>query len=223
MNVSDSILSQGLYRGIEAEYGTVNVTNCVVTGCDRGIQSGLEGPTVVNIINCTLDNNNYGLFAHGGVMNLANTIVADSLTAGVAYCCGSTLSTFEHCDVWSATGSYASPIWPIPNQTGLHGNISADPNFVNAIDGNYELNFGSACIDAADGTVASLTDLTDAPRYNDPHTLVKTGLTNPDGVYPDIGAFNLSRPPVLPSISSPAPSTARRRKRQARTFSNGTM
>ena len=198
VDVSDSILNQGLYRGIQAEYGIANVSNCVVTGCDRGIQSGLNGTTVVNVINCTLDNNNYGLFAHGGVMNLANTIVSDSLTAGVAYCCGSTLSTFEYCDVWSATGSYASPIWPIPNQTGIQGNISVNPEFINAAQGNYELNFNSPCIDSANGALAPLTDLTGAPRYNDPAVLIKNGVTNVNGVYPDIGAYEFVQTATSP-------------------------
>jgi RHS repeat-associated protein len=186
VTIADSTLSQGLYRGIQAEYGTANVTNCVVTGCDRGIQAGLNGPTVVNIVNCTLDGNNIGLFAHGGTMNVANTIVADSLETGVEYCCGSSLTTFEYCDVWSANGAnYAG----ISDQTGLNGNISANPKFVNAAQGNYELNYRSPCIDAAGGAVAPPTDLTGAPRYNDPRTPVKAGIPNASGLYPDIGAF----------------------------------
>ena len=193
VSVSDSVLNQSTYRGIQAEFGTVNVTNCVVAGCDRGIQSGLSGPTVVNVINCTLDDNNYGLFAHGGVMNVANSIIADSLTAGLAWCCGSSLATFDHNDVWSRTGTYASPIWPVPNQTGINGNISKDPNFVDAAQGNYGLNYGSPCINAADGAVAPLTDLDGDPCYNDPNTLIKTGVTNANGVYPDMGAFEFDR------------------------------
>jgi RHS repeat-associated protein len=191
--VSDSILSQGFYRGIQAEYGSANVTNCVVTGCDRGIQSGLDGPTVVNVVNCTLDNNNYGIFAHGGVMNIANSIIADSVTAGLAFCCGSSLATFDHNDVWSATGTYASTIWPVANQTGIDGNISANPNFVNASQGNYQLNYGSPCINAADGSVAPLTDLDGDQCYNDPDTLIKTGTTNANGVYPDMGAYEYDK------------------------------
>ncbi len=186
LSVSDSILRQGLYKGIQAEYGTANVTNCLITGCDRGIQPGLNGPTVVNIFNCTLDNNNVGIWAHGGVMNLANTIVSDSLTYGVEYCCGSSLTTLEYCDVWSATGVNYSGVG---DQTGVNGNISKNPMFVNGADGNFELNYGSPCINSASGAVAPLTDLLGAPCYNDPRTLVKTGVVNANGVYPDMGAF----------------------------------
>ena len=186
VTVSNSVLSQGFYKGINAEYGTVNVNNCLIAGCDRGIQAGLNGQTLVNIINCTLDNNNYGLFAHGGIMNVANTIVADSLSYGAAFCCGSSLALFEHNDVWSGAGVNYSGI---SDQTGINGNISANPKFLNAAQGNYELNYGSHAIDAADGTLAPLSDLTGAPRYNDPRTLVKTGITNASGVYPDMGAL----------------------------------
>ena len=186
VTISNSVLSQSFYKGIQAEYGTVNVNDCLITGCDRGIQSGLNGPTLVNVINCTLDNNNIGMWAHGGVMNVANTIVADSLTAGIDFCCGSSLALFEHNDVWSGTGANYSGI---SDQTGINGNISANPKFINAAQGNYELNYGSPAIDAADGFLAPQTDLTGAPRYNDPRTLVKTGITNAFGLYPDIGAF----------------------------------
>jgi RHS repeat-associated protein len=189
VSVSDSILNQGFYRGIEAEYGTANVTNCLVTGCQRGIQSGLSGPTVVNIINCTVDNNGIGIIGHGGVMNVANTIVSDSLQNGVYYCCGSSLALFEYCDVWSATGvNYTGAA----DQTGVNGNISANPDFVNAAQGNYELNYGSPCIDSADGAVGPLTDLLGAPGYNYPGLAVKTGIANADGIYPDMGAYEFS-------------------------------
>ena len=186
VTISDSTLNQGFYKGIQAEYGTVNVTNCLVTGCERGIQSGLSGPTVVTVVNCTLDSNSYGLVAHGGVLNVANTIVADSLLYGVTYCCGSSLTNFEHCDVWSPFGpNYAGT----SDQTGLNGNISVNPSFVNAAQGNYELNYLSPCIDAGDGLAATPSDLTGAPRYNDPRTVVKTGIPNAGGLYADMGAF----------------------------------
>jgi hypothetical protein len=186
LSVSDSILSQGFYKGIQAEYGTANVTNCLITGCDRGIQPGLNGPTLVNVVNCTLDNNNIGIWAHGGVLNLYNTIISDSLTTGLEYCCGSSLAIVDHCDIWSAAGNNYSGS---SDQTSINGNISVNPKFVNPSQGNFELNYGSTCIDAADGSVATLTDLTGAPRYNDPRTTVKTGVTNANGVYPDMGAY----------------------------------
>jgi hypothetical protein len=212
LSVSDSTLSQGFYKGIQAEYGTANVTNCLITGCDRGIQPGLSGPTVVNVINCTIDNNNYGILAHGGVLNVANTIVSDSLTTGIEYCCGSSPAVLEYCDVWSATGNNYSGV--SYNPTSTNRNISVNPNFIDAAAGNYELSYGSACINSADGAVAPLTDLTGAPCYNVPDSLPKTGITNSQGLYPDMGAYEyVEGAPsdvdlVATSVSGPASVTA---------------
>jgi hypothetical protein len=124
------------------------------------------------------------------------------------------LATFEHNDVWSATGTYSAAIWPVPDQTAIKGNISANPNFVNAAQGNYELNYNSPCIDAADGTVAPLTDLDGAPRYNDPLVTVKGGIPNANGVYPDMGAYEYVQTAsssvdlVANSVIGPATETA---------------
>jgi hypothetical protein len=189
VRIANSVFSHGLYVGIQAGAGTVLVTNSVVSDCDRGVQSGLYGNALLTLVNCTLDANNIGLFLHGGTVNAANTIIADSFVAGVANCCGSTVASFRYCDVWSANGTYGSLIWPFANQTGQNGNISADPGFKNAAQGNYELNYGSPCIDAADGGAAPATDQAGAPRYNDPRTAVKTGIPDTNGLYADIGAF----------------------------------
>ena len=85
---------------------------------------------------------------------------------------------------------------------------------MNAAQGNLELNYGSPCIDAADGLVASLTDLTGAPRYNDPGTPAKGGVPNASGAYPDMGAFEFVQTASSPvdliasSVNGPATETA---------------
>ncbi|MGA3181399.1 MAG: carboxypeptidase regulatory-like domain-containing protein [Verrucomicrobiota bacterium] len=190
VSIADSILSQGFYDGIQDAAGTVAITNCVVTGCQRGIQAGLDGNAEEYVVNCTLDGNNIGMFFHGGTVSVINTIIADSLQYGIADCCGSVVPTFRYNDVWSASGiNYDNSGWPYPDQTGTNGNISVNPNFLNGAQGDFQLNYGSPCINAADGTVAPLTDMVGDPCYNDPRTLVKTGLTNANGVYPDMGAY----------------------------------
>lgn len=188
VSVANSVLRHGLYVGLQAAAGTVTVHNTVVTGCDRGIQAGLVDPALVTVANCTVSSNNIGLFFHGGTVNIANTIVAHSLQAGIAECCRSTIASFRHCDVWSATGTYGSTRWQFSNRTGRDGNISADPQFKNAPQGNYRLNYLSPCIDAADSSLAPATDALGAPRYNDPRILAKSGIPA-DGAYADMGAF----------------------------------
>ena len=46
-----------------------------------------------------------------------------------------------NCDVWSPTGTYSLPTSPFPDQTGTNGNISADPKFKNATQGDYHLDY----------------------------------------------------------------------------------
>ncbi|MGP8235731.1 MAG: RHS repeat-associated core domain-containing protein [Limisphaerales bacterium] len=212
LNISDSVLSQGFYKDINAEYGLANITNCVVTGTQRGIQSGLAGATTVNVVNCTVDNNTqYSLLGHGGVLNVWNTIVSASQGFAVYYCCGSTFDTFAYNDIWGTSGSdYGG----IASQTGLNGNISVNPNYVNAANGNYQLNYGSPAINSADALVAPLTDLTGAPLYNDPRTKVKTGVPNSSGLYADMGAFNFEESAastidlIATNVSGPTQATA---------------
>jgi hypothetical protein len=190
VSIANSVLSQGLYVGVQAAAGTVTVDSTVVTDCDRGIQVGLQllPKASLSVVNCTLNANNIGLFFHDGTANVANTIVANSLEAGLADFLGY-VASFSYCDVWSATGTYSSPSSPFPDQTGTNGNISADPKFVNAAQGDYRLDYLSPCIDAADTLLAPVTDAMGAPRYNDPRTPVKTGVPGTNGVYADMGAF----------------------------------
>ncbi len=189
VSIANSILRQGLYVGIQNGAGTMLVTNCVITGCDRGFQAGLSGSASATVVNCTLDDNNVGMFFHGGTVNVANTIVAHSVQFGIANCCGSIVSSFRYCDVWSATGqNYASSQWQMPDQTGQNGNISTDPCFKNAAHGDFRLNYRSPCIDSADGTISPLTDGMGAPRYDDPRT-TNTGIACIPGAFADMGAF----------------------------------
>ena len=190
VSISDSIIQQGLYDGIQGAAGSVSITNCVVTGCDRGIQAGLLGAAQVTIVNCTLDNNNYGIFFHGGTSSVANTIIANSLQGGIALCCGSSVTSFEYNDVWAPNGlNYNNPIAPYPDPTGTDGNISVNPNFVSEANGDYQLNYLSPCIDAADTLAAPPTDIMGDPRYSDPRTLKNNGVANAAGIYADIGAY----------------------------------
>jgi hypothetical protein len=181
--ISNSELTQGFGLGIDAA-GAVTIQNCVVADCDRGLQSN---GGLVSLVNCTFYQNRIGLFNHGGTLALTNSIIADSFQQGINDWGGNT--TLSHCDVWSSsTNGYANYAL-MTDLTGTNGNISADPKFVNADQGDFRLDYGSPCIDAGDGTAAPPSDFMGAPRYNDPRTLAKTGVPDAHGVYPDMGAF----------------------------------
>ncbi len=110
-----------------------------------------------------------GIRNYGGSCIVANTIlwhndsnqIANSGTITVRY------SNIE--------GGYGGP-----------GNINEDPMFVDPGDGNFRLQAGSPCIDAADGDWAPEFDLDGNPRVDDPAT-ENTGTGTPN--YADIGPY----------------------------------
>ena len=187
VSLRDSWISESLKEGILAG-GTLNVSNSVVTDNSRGITAYLGGGNVT-VTNCTVDSNVLvGLLVHGGTLNVANTLVTNTTQNGVEYDFG-TLASLRYSDVWAPSGPNSANYSGMSNQTGQNGNISANPKYKNAAQGDYRLNYLSPAIDAAAGTAAPPTDLMGDPRYNDPRTTTKTGVPDAKGNYPDMGAY----------------------------------
>ncbi|MEW5994173.1 MAG: right-handed parallel beta-helix repeat-containing protein, partial [Candidatus Zixiibacteriota bacterium] len=147
-----------------------------------------SGSTHTVITNNTISNNTwYGVFGSGldGVSDLQvyNNIVTSSVF-GVQYI-GIGNLTVSHNNVWGNNTNYAG----IPNQTGINGNVSENPKFVNPpVD--YHLQETSPCIDAG---------MNDAPRL--PDTDFDGNLRiidgNDDGTpVVDMGAFEYGSPPL---------------------------
>jgi RHS repeat-associated protein len=185
VTLSNSVLRESFFDGILAWGGPVTITNSVFTGIDRAICAHPGSP--VTVTNCTLDDNRIGLLIHGGTMNVANTIVTNSIESGIQYDFGA-LASVGYCNVWAPGGSGAVNYQNTSDQTGINGNISIDPKYKNRENGNYRLNYHSPCIDAADGTLAPATDFMGASRYDDPRT-ANTGIPTAGGAFADLGAF----------------------------------
>ena len=187
---TNGLMSQSFYDGFRADVGTINVSNSVLTGIQRAI-AGFAGGTI-NVLNCTLDDNNIGIYADHEVATVTNCIITNSLDSGVDLFSPDYPSpTITYTDVYStAAGSvnYSGMTDP----TGTNGNISADPNYVNAAIGNYRLNYLSPCIDSGNASLAPATDSLGDPLYNDPRTNPKTGVSNSDGLYADMGALEFA-------------------------------
>ena len=114
-----------------------------------------------------------GIFAGGsfGAPLLVNNVVS-AKTGQSALFCGEFFNpglppNLKNNNIFSPQGtSYAGVC---PDQTGMNGNISADPFFVNPSAGDYHLPLGSPSVDAGDNSAPNLppTDLDGKPRIQD--------------------------------------------------------
>jgi hypothetical protein len=160
-------------------------------GCGGGIFWLIpELATPPRIVSNTIADNGgregSAIFADGfdGEVVVANNIIV-AAAGQIAIECGnfndSAPPTFTANDVFSASGLGYGGV--CADQTGIRGNISADPFFADPAAGNYHLRTESLVIDAADGSIlpALAVDLDNHPRPVD---------GDADGVAAsDVGAF----------------------------------
>jgi len=135
---------------------TVIMTNCLITGHEG---PGLGGPpTNATFVNVTVTGNAGGGINIGGAEHAVNVTIRNSIlwgNDGPAYSCdvdpASSNCTVVHSDVEG----------DVPPGTG---NISEDPLFVDAANGDYHLQVGSPCIDAGTPVGAPTHDIEGTPR-----------------------------------------------------------
>ena len=186
VQIGNSRIAHSFYDGVLVQGGKTALANTIVADTDRGVVAWASAASV-HVLNCTFDDNRIGLLAHGGGLQVVNTVVANSLEAGIDRDIMPD-PLVRYCDVWSPDEFGASDYRGVGDRTGTDGNISADPHFKDAESGDYRLSAGSLAIDAADGPVAPETDYRSSPRFNDPATH-NTGTPTLSGTYADIGAF----------------------------------
>ncbi|MCM8785471.1 MAG: carboxypeptidase regulatory-like domain-containing protein [Candidatus Omnitrophica bacterium] len=185
LNLSRCILKDAYFDGVLA-WGSglamANIENSIFTGIDRAVCAHPGSTIIIN--NSTFDDNRIGVLVHGGNLTVKNSIVSNSIESGIQYDFG-TLSEVSYCNVWSNQGqNYRNT----QDLTGINGNISSDPKYKDREKYNFNLDYLSPCIDAADSTAVE-TDFVGSPRYTDPRTIVKNGNSLPNGAYADMGAF----------------------------------
>jgi len=157
---------------IQASSSNVTISNCVITGNTALLRGG--GIAIDNssatIVNCTIVGNTANkigeLGGNGGGIYISNSspIIINCISAnntalgagGGIYVEGAPSLIINYNDVWNNTPDNYSGT---ANQTGINGNISDDPLFVNPGAGDYRLGTGSPCIDTGDNNAPNLPDM----------------------------------------------------------------
>ncbi len=169
--------------------------NCVVSGNTASRCGG--GAAYSTLYNCTLSGNEAAHSGGGGFWGtLFNCTLSDNTAPAGG---GSAECGLRNCVVWGntlpdvSTENYSGSTFLFSCTTPLMsgtGNISSDPLFVDAANGDYRLELDSPCIDAgSDAYVDGSTDLLGNPRIQ--------------GASVDMGAYEISSENV-PFFSPPS-------------------
>lgn len=207
--VADNIIDSnkgGNGGGVYADAGAAVVSNLITnnTGSNLGGGCYSVGATVTDntfVHNAAVDGGGIAIASYGLV---ANNIVTQN-TSGV-YAATVTPSTlppdvrnndvFQNTFVSTVAGAKAYEYGgALTNQTGSHGNIAADPLFVDSVGANYHLLPGSPCVDAGDDmSVFAARDVDGKPRRL--------------GAHVDIGAYESGQASKVIRVSRNAPGPA---------------
>jgi hypothetical protein len=152
----------------------------------RAIDMTLPTGNTPQVIGNTMVDNPVGVHVDGRVTAVQqvyrdNILVGNQVGLEVVFGAAGRNPTWENNLVFGSATNYTG----IDDQTGLAGNVSMDPAFVDAVHDDYHLQFGSPAIDAGSSAGAPTADFDGVPRPLD---------GNGDGLAAfDMGAFEFPR------------------------------
>ena len=184
LSIDSSIIAHAKYDGIWNWGGEISATNTVVV--DTGWATAPYRGSKNEYVNCIFYGNNVGLcyWSHwSGKPSYINCIFAE---CGYGWC---ETGSNQYADPPSTVVVQNSLFWnpdgfemQSSSCVGESGNIWGDPLFVDPDNGDFRIQEGSPCVDAADSSVAPEFDYYGQPRI----TVTEQG-TNTIGQLADIG------------------------------------
>ncbi len=176
----------GIYIGGYPTVNYSNITNNIFTGNDTGIYLTGDSNIEPLIQNNTIDNNGDGIeIGNGPQPKISNNIITNNNGAGIllsgsvyTYIPEKTeeiLNSIQYNDVFNNQGgNYVDT--RLRDQTGIHGNISQDPLYVNVANGDYRLQSDSPSIDTGDPSILDPDgSRSDMGAYGGPNAKVPQG------------------------------------------------
>jgi len=179
---SNNALHCGALNAAGAEVTVANsvfTANRAESGVGGAVCSGTQSMyfSELEAINCTFYQNSIGPDVESMGVSIAAGIESSATAVNCIF--SETVPVEIHGDL--ATAQYSL----ISSAFVGEGNIDAEPLFVDADSGDFHLQPGSPCIDAADGETAPELDMEGNPRVDDTAT-ANTGAGPP---WADIGAY----------------------------------
>ena len=199
--LKNCIIKNSTRSAIKLYYSENNkICNNLIVNNDTGIRS--HAKSNVKFYNNTITNNtNWGIVGYlkDGGHEIKNNIICYNNNTGVTIDQG---FIFTHNDVYGNKWNYGDGGW-MGDQTGINGNISSDPRFVNAAAGDYRPMAGSPCIDAGTNVGIPANGVPDmgAFEYNGTGT-IRVESNHPDAAFTITGPQNFTGNGIDWSVSN---------------------
>ncbi len=188
LSLTNSVVRDSVHAAVDIRAGSsVTLATNLLVDNTGGTGFEAQAGSTVTAVNNTIDHSLIGAIINSESVTLTNNLITNSSNSGIQVNNVSTLSAAYN-DVYNPSASQGN-YFGITAPTGTDGNISADPQYFNAADLQYELIPGSPAEGAgtslvSPGVPAPATDFLGNPPFKDPNI---TG--RGDGSGYDIGAI----------------------------------